>query len=136
MSGERALGDRRVLELAHTLAGPYAALIRADLGCDVCKAEPRNGGDSSRRSLGRVQEWDEASAFFASNRNERSIALDLMSEVGVEAFHRLVSTAHVLVESFRPGVTTRLGIDCEAHRRRDPRLIYASVTGFSAHRAR
>jgi formyl-CoA transferase len=122
----------RVLDLAHTLAGPFAALVLADLGCDVIKVEPPNGGDSSRRSLGRIQEWGESTAFFAANRNKRSIVLDLKSPEGSKAFHRLAETADVVIESFRPGTAQRLGIDYETLSRSNPRLIYASVSGFGS----
>jgi crotonobetainyl-CoA:carnitine CoA-transferase CaiB-like acyl-CoA transferase len=127
-----AFGTVRVLDLAHTLAGPYAALVLADLGCDVIKIEPPGTGDSSRHALGPREAWGESASFFAVNRNKRSMVLDLKSEAGLKAFHRLVLTADVVIENFRPGTTARLGIDYETLSERNPRLIYGSVSGFGS----
>ena len=77
-----AFGPVRVLDLAHTLAGPYAAMVLADLGCDVIKVEPPGTGDSSRHALGPKEAWGESASFFAVNRNKRSVVLDLKSESG------------------------------------------------------
>jgi crotonobetainyl-CoA:carnitine CoA-transferase CaiB-like acyl-CoA transferase len=127
-----AFAGVRVLDLAHTLAGPYAAQVLADLGCDVVKVESPGGGDASRRSLGRIQHWGESSAFFAVNRNKRSIVLDLKTRDGLDAFRELAATADVVIESFRPGTAARLGIDYPTLRERNERIIYASVSGFGS----
>ncbi len=127
-----AFGPVRVLDLAHTLAGPYAAMVLADLGCDVIKVEPPGTGDSSRHALGPKEAWGESASFFAVNRNKRSVVLDLKSESGLAAFHRLAATADVLIENFRPGTTARLGIDYETLSELNPRLIYGSVSGFGS----
>jgi crotonobetainyl-CoA:carnitine CoA-transferase CaiB-like acyl-CoA transferase len=127
-----AFGTVRVLDLAHTLAGPYAAMVLADLGCDVIKVEPPGTGDSSRHALGPKEAWGESASFFAVNRNKRSVVLDLKSEAGLAAFHRLAATADVLIENFRPGTTARLGIDYETLSELNPRLIYGSVSGFGS----
>jgi crotonobetainyl-CoA:carnitine CoA-transferase CaiB-like acyl-CoA transferase len=126
------LGRIRVLDVAQVLAGPYCALLLADLGCDVIKVEQPGVGDSSRHSLGPLAPWGESSAFLAANRNKRSICLNLKKPGGRDAFLRLVRTADVLVESYRPGTTRRLGIDYETLSQINPRLIYASISGFGS----
>jgi formyl-CoA transferase len=125
-------GSIRVLDLAHTLAGPFAAMLLADLGCDVIKVEAPQGGDQTRRSMGRIEDWGESTAFFAVNRNKRSVVLDLKDSRGRDALIRLANTADVLIENFRPGATARLGIDYEQLRTTNERLIYASISGFGS----
>lgn len=125
-----ALEGLRVLDLTQVMAGPYCCQILADMGADVIKVEPVGSGDSVRTSLGPRLPNGESAAFLAVNRNKRGIALDLKSEPGLDAFKRLVGTADVVVENFRPGVVTRLGIDYESLRRIKPDLIYASISGF------
>src|SRR5438034_6208568 len=116
--------------MSQVLAGPYCAMLLGDLGCDVIKIEPPGVGDSSRRSLGEVQDWGETGAFLAVNRNKRSVALSLKDPRGVPAFRRPVETADVLIESYRPGTTDRLGVGYDALRELNPRLVYASVSGY------
>src|SRR5579859_2435661 len=118
----------RVLDLAHTLAGPFAAMLLADLGCDVIKVEAPGSGDQTRRSMGPIEAWGESTAFFAVNRNKRSIVLDLKNPLGLGALLRLAGTADVLIENFRPGTTARLGIDYQRLRVTNERLIYASIS--------
>jgi crotonobetainyl-CoA:carnitine CoA-transferase CaiB-like acyl-CoA transferase len=122
----------RVIELAHTLAGPFAAMLLGDLGCDVVKVEPPAGGDQTRRGMGPIEEWGESAAFLAVNRNKRSVVLDLKDPAGLEALMRLALRADVLIENFRPGTTARLGVDYERLRAVNGRLIYASISGFGA----
>jgi formyl-CoA transferase len=121
----------RVVDLTQVMAGPYCTMQLGDLGADVIKVEPA-GGDLAR-SLGgtalRMPGTDNA-PFFALNRNKRSMVLDLTQGAGREAFTLLVRTADVLVESFRPGVTKRLGVDYESVSAINPRIIYASISGF------
>ena len=117
-----ALSDVRVLELTQVMAGPFCGQVLGDMGADVVKIEP-HGGDSTRESLG-------TAAFLAVNRNKRSVALDLKSPEHQAVLHRLVRDADVLLENHRPGVAARLGADWETLSELNPRLIYASVSGF------
>ena len=117
-----ALSDVRVLELTQVMAGPFCGQVLADMGADVIKVEPP-GGDSTRRSLG-------TAAFLAVNRNKRSIELDLKDAGQRDTFLRLAETADVVLENNRPGVAARLGVDYETLREVNPRLVYASISGF------
>jgi crotonobetainyl-CoA:carnitine CoA-transferase CaiB-like acyl-CoA transferase len=127
---EGALDGLRVLDLTQVMAGPYCTMLLADLGADVVKIENPEDGDQTRRSWGHVVRGEDSRAFLALNRNKRSVCLDLKSAEGLADFHRLVLTADVVVENFRPGVTKRLGVDYETLSELNPRLIYASVSGF------
>jgi crotonobetainyl-CoA:carnitine CoA-transferase CaiB-like acyl-CoA transferase len=125
-----ALAGMRVLDLTQVLAGPYCTQMLGDFGADVVKVESPNGGDQSRASMGPHLHGDDRAGFLAVNRNKKSITLDLKTEDGREVFYRLVGGADVVVENFRPGVTTRLGIDYATLRSLNSALIYASVSGF------
>jgi formyl-CoA transferase len=118
-----ALEGVRVIELTQIMAGPFCGQVLADLGADVIKVEPRDGGDQTRRSMGEP-------AFRAVNRNKRSVALDLKDPAGRATLHRLVRTADVLLENYRPGVAAKLGADYETLRAVNPRLVHASISGF------
>jgi crotonobetainyl-CoA:carnitine CoA-transferase CaiB-like acyl-CoA transferase len=120
----------RVLELAQVMAGPFCCQLLADFGADVIKVEPPDVGDQTRRSMGPTVEGGDTGAFLAVNRNKRSITLNLKHREGQEVFYRLVETADVLVENFRPGTTAKLGVDYPRLRELNPRLIYASISGF------
>lgn len=124
-----ALDRLRVLDLTQVMAGPFCCQLLADLGAQVTKVEPVDG-DVSRRSMGMTGKGADSASFLAVNRNKESIAVDLRSADGREVFDRLVRDADVLVENFRPGVTERLGIDYPRLREVNPRLIYASISGF------
>ena len=126
-----ALDSVRIVDLTQVMGGPFCTMQLADLGADVIKVEPP-AGDLSRSMGGLELEMpgDDNAPFFALNRNKRSIVLDLIRERDKAIFHALVRTADVLVESFRPGVTKRLGVDYDAMSRVNPRLIYASISGF------
>ena len=117
------LDGLRVLELTHVMAGPFCGQVLADMGADVVKVEPPGTGDSSRRSMG-------TAAFLAVNRNKRSVALDLKDAAHRDAFLRLADGADVVLENNRPGVAERLGVDYAALSARNPRLVYASISGF------
>ncbi|PVZ94488.1 CoA transferase [Amnibacterium flavum] len=120
----------RVIDLTQVMAGPFSTMLLADLGADVIKVEPPGGGDQTRHSWGRSGKGDDGPAFFALNRNKRSVVLDLRSEGGKADFLALIADADVLIENYRPGVTDRLGIDYETLRAINPGLIYASISGF------
>lgn len=111
----------RVISMAEQYPGPYATLLLADLGADVILVERPRGGDPGRQFP----------AFFESlNRNKRSVALDLKSGKGREAFLRLAARSDVVLEGFRPGTAKRLGVDYETVAGRNLRVVYASISGF------
>jgi crotonobetainyl-CoA:carnitine CoA-transferase CaiB-like acyl-CoA transferase len=117
-----------VLDLTRLLPGPVCTLYLADLGADVVKVEDTGAGDYAR-TLGSAP--GAVSAFFvAVNRGKRSLALDLKDPRGRAAFLALTRTADVVVESFRPGVVAGLGVDAAACRAANPRLVYASISGY------
>lgn len=118
----------RVIDLSRLLPGPFATLCLQGLGATVVKVEDPSGGDFVRHvppRLGEHGAW-----FAALNRGKRSVALDLKSTHGRDALLALLGDADVLVESFRPGVLARLGLDPVALRARFPRLVIASLTGW------
>ena len=121
-----ALDGIRVLELTTMITGPLGGQMLGDLGADIIKVENPNGGDMFRSWRG----GSYAAHFLAYNRNKRSMTLNLRSGEGREILMRLVETADVLMENFRPGVMDRLGLGLEALRARNPTLIYCSITGF------
>ena len=126
-----SLDGVRVIDLTQVMGGPFCTMQLGDLGADVIKVEPP-AGDLSR-SLGGAQlqmPGDDNAPFFALNRNKRSIVLDLTTETDRSVFMALVRTADVLVESFRPGVTKRLGVDYDTVAVVNRRIIYASISGF------
>ena len=132
MTNRLPLDGIRVIDLSRVLAGPFATMLLADLGADVIKVEPP-GGDETR-AWG--PPWwgdpaDRRSAYFASvNRNKRSIILDLRTEDGRGALHRLLETADLLLHNYRPSTAARLGLDGDELRARHPRLVAAAVGGF------
>ncbi|WP_150956846.1 CaiB/BaiF CoA transferase family protein [Microbacterium testaceum] len=121
-----------VLDLTNVLAGPYAAYQLALMGADVIKVETPDGGDLARR-LGTSAELNAqllGISFLAQNAQKRSITLNLKTPGGAEALRRLIATADVLVENFRPGVLERLGFGWDALRALNSRLILCQVSGF------
>ncbi|MDX5985121.1 CaiB/BaiF CoA transferase family protein [Sphingomonas echinoides] len=118
----------RVLDLSTNIAGPYAALILADLGADVIKIERAPHGDDTRALPPR---WnDDATVFLAMNRNKRSVLLDLKSDAGRAAVLTLAATADVVIESFPPGVAGKLGLDHQAFAAANPAIISCTVSAF------
>jgi crotonobetainyl-CoA:carnitine CoA-transferase CaiB-like acyl-CoA transferase len=122
------LDGLRVLDLTRLLPGPFATLVLADLGADVVKIEDPRGGDYLRWMPPLAGE--QSAAYHALNRNKRSVALDLRLPEGAEALRRLVRSADVVVESFRPGVLERLGLGFDALRAVNPRIVLCSITGY------
>jgi crotonobetainyl-CoA:carnitine CoA-transferase CaiB-like acyl-CoA transferase len=123
----RALADIRVLDVTQVMAGPFCGMVLADLGADVVKVEPP-AGDSTRQMPGAV--GTDSPSFNAVNRGKRSIVLDLKIREGREAFERLVRTTDIVIENYRPGVMDVLGVGYEALARIQPRLVFASVSGY------
>jgi len=114
----------RVVEFTHMVMGPTCGMLLADLGAEVIKVEPP-AGDNTRRLLG------SGSGFFAMfNRNKKSIALDLQTTEGKEAALRLVATADIVSENFKPGTMQKLGLDYASLKKLNERLIYVSHKGF------
>jgi len=116
-----------VLDLTSVISGPLATMILADQGADVIKVESPSG-DHSRRVATRRGGF--SASFLNNNRNKRSVVLDLKQPAGLDAFRRLVPTADVVVQNFRPGVVKRLGIDEPSLRKIKDDLIYVSISGF------
>jgi crotonobetainyl-CoA:carnitine CoA-transferase CaiB-like acyl-CoA transferase len=118
------LAGIRVLEFCHTIMGPSAGLILADLGADVIKIEPADG-DPTRRRIGF------AAGFFATfNRNKRSFAVDLKNDDGRALLYRLAASADVVLENFAPGTMERLGCGYHELAQKNPRLVYCALKGF------
>lgn len=124
----QALTGIRVVDLTRYLSGPMAAMLLGDLGADVVKVETLPGGDAARQS-GPFHDG-ESVYYMASNRNKRSLAVDLRSDAGREVMLRLLDSADVFIENFRPGTAERMGLGYEALHARNPRLVYASISGF------
>ena len=114
----------RVVEFTHMIMGPTCGLLLGDLGAEVIKVEPVEG-DSTRQLLG-----SGAGFFPGFNRNKKSIGIDLKQPAGIAAVMRLVATADIVSENFKPGTMRKLGLDYESVRKVNPRLIYVSHKGF------
>jgi crotonobetainyl-CoA:carnitine CoA-transferase CaiB-like acyl-CoA transferase len=127
-SGTAPLAGIRVLEVGAFMAAPFATMHLADLGADVVKVENPHGGDPVRATGPFLD--GHSSPFVRLNRNKRSIAVDLKSGAGVEVLRQLAAGADVLVENLRPGTMTRLGLGYEAMVEVNPRLVYASASGW------
>lgn len=122
----------RVLDLTNVLAGPFACHQLAHMGADVIKVEARGTGDLARQ-LGADHELNKANmgvSFLAQNPGKRSITLNLKSAKGKEVFRRLVRTADVVMENFRPGVMDRLGVGHAELFKENPKLVYCAISGF------
>ncbi|MFH0810038.1 MAG: CaiB/BaiF CoA-transferase family protein [Pseudomonadota bacterium] len=122
----------RVLDMTNVLSGPFATLHLALLGADVIKIENPDGGDLARK-LGNVPKYNQellGTSFLAQNANKKSLTLNMKAEEGKEIFRRLVRTADVVVENFRPGVMARLGFSYEELCKLNPKIIYCAISGF------
>ncbi|HKW69083.1 MAG TPA: CoA transferase [Candidatus Dormibacteraeota bacterium] len=122
------LSGIRVLEVGNYMAGPFCGMQLADLGAEVIKVEQPDGGDQVRATAPLID--GEGSAFMRLNRNKRSAALDLKTQVGKEVFRKLVATADVVVENLRPGTMNDLELDYERLRLLNPALIYVAASGW------
>jgi crotonobetainyl-CoA:carnitine CoA-transferase CaiB-like acyl-CoA transferase len=127
---EPALAGIRVLDLTQVMSGPFCTMMLADLGADVIKIENPAAGDQTRKSWGYSVVGEDSRAFLSLNRNKRSVTLDLKNNADRDRFFELVDTADVVIENFRPSVAARLGIGWDAVRDRNPRIVYASISGF------
>ena len=124
---DRALADVRVLDLARYLAGPYCAMLLADMGAEVIRIEPPAGGDD--RGVG-PHFQGESLMVLAHSRGKKGITLNLRSDQGRRLFRQLVTLADVVVENFRPGVMAAMEISYEQLKQINPRIILVSVSGF------
>lgn len=119
------LAGVRVVEFVHMVMGPTCGLLLADMGAEVIKVEPAPEGDNTRRLGG-----SGAGYWMTYNRNKKSFAVDLKSEAGMEAVKKLLATADVVTENFRPGAMDKLGLGYEAVKSLNPAVIYCSMKGF------
>ncbi len=122
------LAGLRVLDLTRMLAGPYGTLILADLGADVIKIEEPRIGDPTRRNIPMVE--DESTYFMSVNRGKRSVVMDLKQQADRDNFLKLVATADVVVENYRPGVMKRLGLSFDDLKAVKPDIILCSISGY------
>src|SRR5712692_7012749 len=122
------LAGVRVLDLTTFLSGPFCTQLLGDLGAEIVKVEPPDG-DSSR-SIPPHFVGEDSAYFLSTNRNKRSVVVDLKHPAGIDAVRRLVDASDVVIENFRPGVCARLGLDPAELRARTPRLVWCSISGF------
>lgn len=129
--GGGPLAGIRVLDFTRHLAGPYATTMMGDFGADVIKIESVDSGDPARSIRMADESPDQdGQAFIAYNHSKRSIALDMRTEEGLDLVRRLIPTADVVIENYRPGVADSIGIGYEALRELNPRLVYCSISAF------
>ncbi|MCX6354142.1 MAG: CaiB/BaiF CoA-transferase family protein [Candidatus Aureabacteria bacterium] len=119
----------KVLDFTRVLAGPFCTMILGDMGAEVIKIEQPGKGDDTR-AFGPPFAKGESAYFLSVNRNKKSITLDMKSEQGKEAVRRLIARSDILVENFKPGTLKKLGFDYASAAKINPRIIYASVSGF------
>jgi len=126
-----ALKGVRVIDLSHVLAGPTATMILGDLGAEIIHVEPPKGDDAREYGpyVGRVDK-DRSAYFISLNRNKKSLVLDLKQEKGKAILRELIAVGDVIIENFRPGAMEALGFGWEDVQRINPRIIYASISGF------
>lgn len=133
MSEHQALENLTILDLTRVLAGPFCTMMLADMGARVIKIEVPSGGDDTRAypPFRDNVNGERESLYFANiNRNKQGITLNLKTPDGKELFKRLVKTADIVVENYRPGVMDKLGLGYDVLNEINPRLIYGSVSGF------
>lgn len=124
----QALSGIRVLDMSRLLPGPYCTMLLADFGAEVIKIEEPGKGDYSRSFPPFLKDF--GYWHLQLNRNKQSVVLDLKSEEGKNTFLELVKTADVVVESYRPGVLEKLGVDYAAAAKVNPKIIYCSLSGY------
>ncbi len=122
-----ALAGLRVIDLTQVMAGPFCTMLLADFGADVIKVEPPNG-DSTRTMPGAI--GTDSPSFNAVNRGKRSVVLNLKTREGVDTVKELIRDADIFVENYRPGALEKLGLGYADLSAINPRLIYASISGY------
>jgi formyl-CoA transferase len=120
----------RVIDLSRVLAGPYCTMVLGDLGADVIKVEVPGRGDDTRHWGPPFAEGGESAYFLCTNRNKRSLTLNLKSERGLKVLRDLIGKGDVLVENFKVGTLERWGLTYEELQRLRPGLIYCTITGY------
>jgi len=130
MNDNALLDGVRVIDLSRVLAGPFCTMILGDLGADIIKIERPELGDDTRHWGPPFAEGGESAYFICTNRNKRSITLNLRSEEGLQLLKSLIQTGDVLVENFRTGTLERWGLDYDSLQKIRPGLIYCSITGY------
>jgi formyl-CoA transferase/CoA:oxalate CoA-transferase len=126
---KQPLEDVKVLDLSHALAGPFCSTMLADYGARVYKIEPPGAGDISR-AWGSPMPGGETAYFVSLHRNKRGVVIDLKNPEGRELFLRMVEKADVVLENFRVGTLNKLGIDYATAARRNPGIVYCSISGY------
>jgi len=129
MSDRGPLNGLTIVDLTRVLSGPYCTMLLGDMGARVIKVEQPGRGDDTR-AWGPPFVKGESAYFLGTNRNKESVTLDFKEPRGRRVVEQLIDRADVLVENFRPGTMTRVGLDYETLRARCPRLIYTSISGF------
>ena len=130
-SSEGLLEGITVLDMSQFLSGPMAALKLGDLGARVIKIERPDGGDLCRSLyLSDTEIGGDSTLFHAINRGKESFAANMKDELDLDAIRQLIARADVVIQNFRPGVIERLGLDYETARKINPRIVYASITGY------
>lgn len=124
-----SLSGIKVLDFSHALAGPYCTLLLADHGAAVYKIESPDGGDTGR-GWGPPFVGGQASYFVGLNRGKRSVSVNLKCAQGIELCLRMMEKVDVVIENFRPGTMSRLGLGYEIARARNPRIVYCSISGY------
>jgi crotonobetainyl-CoA:carnitine CoA-transferase CaiB-like acyl-CoA transferase len=123
------LEDVKILDLTHALAGPFASTMLADFGAQVIKLEPPGAGDIAR-GWGVPIPGGETSYFVSLHRNKRGIVVDLKTPEGKELFFKLVAECDIVLENYRVGALEKLGLGYEEAKKRNPGIIYCSISGF------
>lgn len=126
----RPLDGIKVIDFTRVYSGPYCTMMLADLGAEVIKVERKGLGDDSRQFLPIPEKGRESGYFMYLNRNKKSIELDLKDVRAQEIVYRMAASADIVVENYAPGVANRLGISYEEIRKRNPHIIYGSISGF------
>jgi len=131
-SGRPPLSGIRVVDFSRVIAGPLCTQMLSDMGAEVIKIENPDGGDDTRKGAGPRAggEKGESHFFMTYNRGKKSVALDFTKPDGQAVVHKLLATADVLVENFRPGVLKKYGLDYPSVRDKHPRLIYLSISAY------
>ena len=129
MPGSGPLAGLTIVDLTRVLSGPYCTMLLADMGARVIKIEQPGRGDDTR-AWGPPFVGEESAYFLSINRNKESVTLDFKAAEGRRILNQLISTSDVLVENFRPGVMSRLGLDYTTLAQHHPRLVFCSISGF------
>ena len=126
----QAFSGIQILDFTQVFAGPFAVMQLALLGADVIKIEQPGTGDQTRGLMNAGNDQNQSPSFLTMNANKRSLTLNLKSPEAVNLIKRLIETTDVVVENFKAGTMTKLGLDYEALKALKPDLIYCSITGY------